>query len=110
MQSIPSRLRRMLPTFISSGNSTSPVRSIAGQLWTIGSTDSRNRTGVTELSGCAVSYAYDNIYRLTSETIASDPSGNNGAVNYTYDAVGNRTQMNSMLAAVPSGGHAPFVS
>src|SRR5579864_3740016 len=62
-----------------------------------------HRTGVTELSGRTVNYAYDNIYRLTSEAIASDPAGNNGAVNYTYDAVGNRTQMSSTLAAVPSG-------
>lgn len=49
-----------------------------------------------------MNYTYDNIYRLTSETIASDPPGNNRAVNYTYDAVSNRTQMNSTLAAVPS--------
>ena len=62
-----------------------------------------HRTSVAELSGRAVQYAYDNIYRLTSETIASDPAGNNGAVNYTYDPVGNRTQMSSTLAAVPSG-------
>lgn len=46
-----------------------------------------HRTGVTELSGRTVGYSYDNPYRLTSETIASDPNAINGAVNYTYDAV-----------------------
>jgi hypothetical protein len=43
------------------------------------------------------------IYRLTSETIASDPNNVNGAVNYTYDAVGNRKQITSTLAAIPAG-------
>jgi hypothetical protein len=40
---------------------------------------------------------------LTSETIASDPHAVNGAVNYLYDAVGNRKQMSSTLAPVPAG-------
>jgi RHS repeat-associated protein len=63
-----------------------------------------NRTGVTELGGRTVSYGYDNLYRLTSETIANDASGLNGAVGYTYDAVGNRRQITSTLAAIPSSG------
>jgi RHS repeat-associated protein len=62
-----------------------------------------HRTGVTELSGRTVSYGYDNIYRLTSETIASDPSGMNGAVSYAYDPVGNRTQKVSTLPGYPGG-------
>ena len=62
-----------------------------------------HRTGVTELSGRAVGYGYDNLYRLTSETIASDPSGINGVVSYTYDSVGNRKQMTSTLAPIPAG-------
>jgi RHS repeat-associated protein len=35
--------------------------------------------------------------------IASDPSGMNGAVNYTYDPVGNRTQKVSTLPGYPGG-------
>jgi hypothetical protein len=49
-----------------------------------------------------VSYGYDSIYRLTNETIASDPSAMNGAVSYTYDAVGNRTQKVSTLPGYPA--------
>lgn len=62
-----------------------------------------NRTGVAELGGRTVNYGYDNVYRLTSEAITGDPAGNNGTVNYTYDPVGNRTNMTSTLAAVPGG-------
>jgi len=62
-----------------------------------------HRTGVTELSGRTVGYGYDSIYRLTNETIASDPSGMNGAVSHTYDAVGNRTQKVSALPGFPGG-------
>ena len=50
-----------------------------------------------------MNYGYDNLYRLTSETIASDPHGINGAVNYIYDPVGNRKQITSTLAPVPAG-------
>lgn len=32
-----------------------------------------------------LNYSYDNIYRLTSEAVVSDPAANDGAVNYTYD-------------------------
>jgi len=62
-----------------------------------------HRTSVTELSGRTVNYSYDNLYRLTNETIAADPNGVNGAVNYTYDNVGNRTHLTSTLAPVPAG-------
>jgi len=62
-----------------------------------------HRTNVTEQSGRTVSYSYDNLYRLTNETVAADPSGINGAVNYTYDPVGNRKQLTSTLAPVPAG-------
>ena len=63
-----------------------------------------NRLSVTEASGRLVSYLYDNDYRLTKETIQSDPAGNNGAVSYTlYDALGNRQTMSSTLNAVPGG-------
>ena len=52
---------------------------------------------VTELSGRTVNYGYDSIYRLTSETIASDPNNVNGAASYVYDNVGNRTQKTSTI-------------
>jgi RHS repeat-associated protein len=62
-----------------------------------------HRLSVSELSGRTVNYGYDNLYRLTGETIAGDPNGINGAVNYSYDAVGNRKQITSTLAPVPAG-------
>jgi RHS repeat-associated protein len=62
-----------------------------------------NRQSVTEQSGRSVSYSYDALYRLTSETISNDTvSANNGAISYTYDAVGNRLSRTSTVAAVPS--------
>ncbi len=64
---------------------------------------SGHRLSVAELSGRSVTYAYDNLYRLTSETIASDPHSINGAVSYTYDPVGNRTQKTSTLPGFPGG-------
>ncbi len=64
---------------------------------------SGHRTGVTELSGRNVAYGYDNLYRLTSETIASDPNAVNGVVSYVYDAVGNRKQKTSTLPGYPGG-------
>jgi RHS repeat-associated protein len=61
-------------------------------------------TGVTELSGRTVTYGYDNLYRLTSETIASDPGGQNGTIGYpVYDAVGNRKQITSTVPAIAPG-------
>jgi RHS repeat-associated protein len=49
-----------------------------------------------------VSYTYDALYRLTSETIiGSSDSTKNGSVGYQYDPVGNRLQRTSTLAAVP---------
>ena len=74
---------------------------VASYAYTLGA--SGNRTGVTELNGRMVSYGYDNLYRLTSETIANDASGLNGAVGYAYDTVGNRKSMSSTLAARPAG-------
>jgi len=50
-----------------------------------------------------VNYGYDSIYRLTNETIASDPNNMNGAVSYTYDPVGNRTQKMSTLPGYAGG-------
>lgn len=62
-----------------------------------------HRLSVAELGGRTVNYTYDDTYRLLSEGISGDSGGNNGEVDYTYDAVGNRTQLNSTLALVPSG-------
>ena len=62
-----------------------------------------NRTKVTELSGRTVQYGYDDLYRLTSETIAGATS-QNGTIGYTYDAVGNRQQITSTVNAIPSSG------
>jgi RHS repeat-associated protein len=61
-----------------------------------------HRSSVTELGGRTVNYTYDDTYRLLSEAIGGDSGGNNGEVDYTYDPVGNRTQLNSTLALVPS--------
>ncbi len=62
-----------------------------------------NRLSVTELSGRKVSYGYDDTYKLTSETITGSPNpAQNGAIDYTYDAVGNRLTRNSSLSVVPS--------
>ena len=53
--------------------------------------NSGHRTGVTEQNGAAtrtVGYSYDNLYRLTSETIAGDANGNttsSGGQGITYD-------------------------
>jgi len=58
---------------------------------------------VQELSGRTVQYAYDDLYRLTSETIAG-AAAQNGTVNYQYDAVGNRKQLTSTVAAIPATG------
>jgi RHS repeat-associated protein len=58
---------------------------------------------VAELSGRTVTYGYDDLYRLTSETIAG-ASTQNGAVSYQSDSVGNRLQRSSTLPAVPATG------
>ena len=59
-----------------------------------------HRTSVTELSGRTVNYTYDNIYRLMSETVSGVAAS--GAINYTYDAVGNRKTLTSTLAPIQS--------
>ena len=46
-----------------------------------------NLTSALELSGRNVNWSYDGIYRLTNESIASDPSKNNGTVSYGLDPV-----------------------
>ena len=63
-----------------------------------------NRTSVAELSQRSVTYDYDDLYRLTKETVAGDPAGKNGQVTYTLDNVGNRVQRTSTLPAVAATG------
>ncbi|MFH0878251.1 MAG: RHS repeat-associated core domain-containing protein, partial [Lentisphaerota bacterium] len=58
-------------------------------------------TSVREFGGRSVQYGYDAMYRLTNETVAGAPIA--GSVNYRYDDAGNRVQLSSTLAGVPSG-------
>jgi len=71
---------------------------IASYAYTLGATG--NRQSVTELSGRRAAYGYDDLYRLTSETVTGDPAGVNGTVGYDYDPVGNRLERTSTLAPV----------
>jgi YD repeat-containing protein len=82
-------------------SSQAQLGTVASYRYTLGAAG--NRTGVTELSGRTVAYTYDNLYRLTSETIANDVVGVNGSLGYQYDAVSNRQQMASTLMPLPSG-------
>lgn len=61
-----------------------------------------NRTSVSELGGRTVTYTYDDLYRLKSETVANDPHSINGAVSYDYDAVGNRLTRAPTITGVPA--------
>jgi RHS repeat-associated protein len=51
----------------------------------------------TEVTGRAAAYGYDAASRLTSETITNGPSGNDGALTYVLDSVGNRRSRASTL-------------
>ncbi len=73
---------------------------IASYTYTLGAAG--NRLSVVELSGRNVNYGYDDLYRLTSESIAGT-SAQNGTIRYQYDPVGNRRQLNSTVAAIPTG-------
>ena len=72
--------------------------SISNYAYTLGAAG--NRTSVAELSGRTVAYAYDSLYRLTSETVSTDPNNHNGAISCTYDSVGNRKTLTSTLSPV----------
>lgn len=77
----------------------SKAATLASYAYTLAPTG--HRLSVTEHTGRTVNYAYDEVYRLTSETITGAPvSTQNGAVGYTLDAVGNRTTRSSTLAAL----------
>ncbi len=62
-----------------------------------------SRLSAAEQSGRTVNWGYDGIYRLTNETIASDPAAKNGGVAYGLDPVGNRLSVSSTLANILSG-------
>jgi RHS repeat-associated protein len=68
--------------------------------YTLGPTG--NRLSVTEVTGRAVTWTPDDLYRLTGENITVDPSGNTGDVAYTYDSVGNRNQRTSTVSPIVS--------
>jgi len=73
---------------------------LAAYAYTLGAAG--NRLSANEAhSGRTVSYTYDALYRLTGESINSDPvAPNNGAINYAYDALGNRLARTSTVAAI----------
>ena len=56
------------------------VSQVAGYSYQRGPTG--NLANVVELNGRTVNWTYDGINRLTSESITSDPSKNNGSVSY----------------------------
>ena len=62
-----------------------------------------NLTNVVELGGRTVNWTYDGIYRLTNESVSGDTSGENGAVGYGLDPVGNRSTESSSLSGISSG-------
>jgi RHS repeat-associated protein len=73
---------------------------LAGYNYTLDKTG--RRLSVVEQSGRTVNYTYDTVYRLTREAVSGDPNGNNGAVDYTFDGVGNRMTRVSSLPGVLS--------
>jgi RHS repeat-associated protein len=62
-----------------------------------------NRTGAVESSGRTLNWSYDNIYRLTNETISLDPHSVNGSVGYGLDPVGNRQSQTSSIPGIGTG-------
>jgi RHS repeat-associated protein/uncharacterized repeat protein (TIGR01451 family) len=95
------RLTQMQSTCASGAGCGTPGAPVARYAYTLDPTG--NRLSVAELSGRTVHYAYNDLYRLTSETI-SGTSSQNGTVSYIYDAVGNRLQRSSTLPAIPATG------
>ena len=95
------RLTQMQSTCATGAGCGTPGTIIASYAYTIG--PAGNRLSVAELSGRTVNYTYDDLYRLTSETISGSAS-QNGAIGYQYDSVGNRLQRNSTVPAIPATG------
>lgn len=59
-----------------------------------------HRMGVQEGNGRQVSYQYDNLYRLTKETVIG--ASVSGAIDYALDPVGNRISMDSSIIGIPT--------
>ncbi|HKO42296.1 MAG TPA: PKD domain-containing protein [Pyrinomonadaceae bacterium] len=79
-------------------NASTSISTLSSYTYTLGAAG--NRTSVAELGGRKVTYTYDDLYRLTSETITADSHGINGSVSYAYDAVGNRLSRASSLSGI----------
>jgi len=94
------RLTSMQSTCAAGTGCGAPGTPIASYAYTLG--PAGNRLSVAELSGRAVQYSYDGLYRATSETITG-AAAQNGSISYQYDAVGNRLKITSTVAAIPSG-------
>ena len=71
---------------------------LAGYAYTLGASGSR--TDVVETGGRTLHYGYDDIYRLTGETISGVPLS--GVISYIYDSVGNRQTRSSTVPNVTS--------
>jgi fibro-slime domain-containing protein/RHS repeat-associated protein len=82
--------------------SVSKSAPIASYAYTLGAAG--NRLTVSELSARQITYNYDNLYRLTKETVSGDASSN-GVVDYVYDNVGNRLSRTSTMPAIPSAAY-----
>jgi len=52
-----------------------------------------------------INHVFDKLYRLKSETITGDVNGENGAIGYTHDKVGNRLTRTSSVPFVTSVVH-----
>ena len=61
-----------------------------------------HRTQITEHSGRVINHVFDKLYRLKSEAITGDTSGENGTISYTHDKVGNRLNRTSSVPSVSS--------
>ena len=95
------RLTQMQSTCASGTGCGAPGTAISSYAYRLG--PAGNRLSVTELRGRQETYTYDDLYRLTSETI-SGAASQNGVISYQYDAVGNRLQRNSTVPAILATG------
>ena len=100
---IPNQLTSTF-TYDSLNRLTAMTAGTTSYIYALGATG--NRTGATEGNGRTLVWNYDNIYRLTSETITDDTTNNgsnNGSVSYGLDQVGNRTSANSTFSSLSPG-------
>ncbi len=62
-------------------------------------------TNALELDSRSITWNYDGANRLQNESIANDPNGKNGQVDYSLDPVGNRSSATSSISGLtPIGG------